>query len=402
MASNGLGIVLFDCAEWMLARGYSRNTVHQYTQAVEHFGYWRSQSHPSSGQPKQSEVSEFLLLHLPKCACPAPAATTIRTCRAALARLMTFLGQSPQRELSGHQSGLIPVLVADFDTYMEEVCGLSAATRRYRRRYAREFLEWRFKRRRLDVGALRVDDAIRYVQARAPRLRPESLCVMNVSLRAFARFLESRRLCRAGLSEAWPTVARWKQAPPLPTLNERQCQELIDSAAPGSAAQKRDRAMLSLILGLGLRTSEIAAIQLDDIDWGAGVIAVRHSKQRRERVLPLPQPVGAAISGYLLDERPACSSRSLFVCHRIPKGAPITPERVRGAVRRAMARAGLERGGPHLLRHSFATVLHSRGVCLKELSDLLGHRHLDTTAIYARVNLTQLRQVALPWPTAEL
>jgi len=181
MASNGLGIILFDYAEWMLARGYSRNTAHQYTQAVEHFGYWRSQAHPSSGKPKRSEVAEFLALHLPRCACPAPAATTIRTCRAALARLMAFLGQGLQSAPLRERPGSIPALVADFDIFMEEVCGLSAATRRYRRRYAREFLEWRFKRRRLDAGELRVDDAIGYVQTRAPRLKPESLCVLNVS-----------------------------------------------------------------------------------------------------------------------------------------------------------------------------------------------------------------------------
>ena len=109
-----------------------------------------------------------------------------------------------------------------------------------------------------------------------------------------------------------------------------------------------------------------------------------------------------AILSYLHTGRPSSSSRRLFLCHRLPVGQPMTLERLRGAVRRIMRRSGLSCGGPHRLRHSFATRLHARGASLKEVADVLGHQHFDTTAIYARVNLSQLRKVALPWPRTHL
>jgi site-specific recombinase XerD len=112
--------------------------------------------------------------------------------------------------------------------------------------------------------------------------------------------------------------------------------------------------------------------------------------------------VARAILSYLRTGRPSSSSRRVFLCHRLPVGQPMTPERLRGAVRRIMRRSGLTGDGPHRLRHCFATRLHARGASLKEVADVLGHQHFDTTAIYARVNLSQLRKVALPWPRIRL
>jgi site-specific recombinase XerD len=149
---------------------------------------------------------------------------------------------------------------------------------------------------------------------------------------------------------------------------------------------------------LGLRGAEIIELCLEDIDWRAGTLVVRKNKQRRERLLPLLPLVAKPILNYLRTGRPPSSSRQLFLCHRLPVGQPMTMQRLRGAVRRIMRRAGLNGGGPHRLRHSFATRLHARGASLKEVADVLGHQNFDTTAIYARVNLSQLRKVALPWP----
>jgi site-specific recombinase XerD len=153
---------------------------------------------------------------------------------------------------------------------------------------------------------------------------------------------------------------------------------------------------------LGLRSEEIIGLCIEDIDWRAGTLVVRKNKQRRERLLPLPRLVAKAILSYLRTGRPSSSSRRLFLCHRLPVGQPMSVERLRGAVRRIMGRSGLKSGGPRRLRQSFATRLHARGASLKEVADVLGHQHLDTTAIYARVNLSQLRKVALPWPGTHL
>jgi integrase/recombinase XerD len=193
-------------------------------------------------------------------------------------------------------------------------------------------------------------------------------------------------------------VPKWKRSPALDVLTRQECRDLLRVVDCNEPAGRRDLAILRLIVDLGLRCTEVAEFLLEDIDWHSGTLSIRKNKERRGRLLPLPPLVGKAIINYLRDGRPKSASRHLFLCHRLPVGQPITPGRVRGAVRRAMQRSGISRGGMHRLRHAFATRLHARGASLKEVADVLGHKHFDTTATYARVNLLQLAKVALPWP----
>jgi integrase/recombinase XerD len=402
MAANGLGIILFRYADWLLEKGYSRDTIHLYTQAVEHFGFWRAKHHPRSQGVRASEVAEFLNSHLSRCHCPPPAATHLPTCRSALNRFMTMLGCRKSSWQSCKTDGPAGTLVADFDQHMAKICGLSPATRLYRRRYAREFLKWRFEGKRWDLTKLCFADFVDYVKLRAPRLKPASVAVMMTSLRSLVRFLEFEGRCRSGLSQSWPRVPNWKQSPPSDVLTTKECRDLLRCVDCHCPSGQRDFAILRLMTDLGLRGAEIVELCLEDIDWRARTLVVRKNKQRRERLLPLPPLVAKAILSYLHTGRPRSSSRRLFLCHRLPVGHAMTPERLRGAVRRIMSRSGLAGGGPHRLRHSFATRLHARGASLKEVADVLGHQDLDTTAIYARVNLSQLRKVALPWPRTQL
>ena len=402
MAVNGLGIILFHYADWLQQNGYGRNTIHLYTQAVEHFGFWRAKRHPRSQSVQSSEVAEFLNSHLSRCGCPPPAATSLQTCRSALNRLMSMLGCRNPSPQSCEGEGPIGTLVADFDQHLTKVCGLSPATRFYRRRYAREFLGWRFEGKRWDLTKLCFADFVNYVKFLVPRLKPASVGVMMTSLRSLVRFLEFEGRCRTGLSQVWPRVPNWKQSPPSDVLTTIECRDLLQCMDRHCPSGQRDFAILRLMTDLGLRGEEIVELCLEDIDWRAGTLVVRKNKQRRERLLPLPPLVAKAILSYLRTGRPSSSSRRLFLCHRLPVGEPMTGERLRGAVRRIMRRSGLTGGGPHRLRHSFATRLHARGASLKEVADILGHQHFDTTAIYARVNLPQLRKVALPWPRTPL
>lgn len=151
-------------------------------------------------------------------------------------------------------------------------------------------------------------------------------------------------------------------------------------------------------LDLGLRSGEIAHISLDDIDWRAGTITLRHTKGRRDDVLPLPATTGAAIVAYLEQERPKTRNRAVFVRHQTPRGEPVGPDLVRKAIRQAFAQAGLPYTRSHLLRHSMANRLLAGGASLKEVADVLRHRSLNTTMIYAKLDSRNLTEVALAWP----
>jgi integrase len=159
--------------------------------------------------------------------------------------------------------------------------------------------------------------------------------------------------------------------------------------------------MVRCALDLGLRRGEVAGLSLDDIDWRAGTITLRRTKSRREDCLPLPAATGRAIADYLRLERPQTDSRAVFVRHGTPRGRPIGPDCVGKTIRQAYARAGLPYTGAHLLRHTMASRLLAGGSSLKEVADVLRHRSLDTTLIYAKLDSRNLSAVALPWPGGE-
>ena len=236
------------------------------------------------------------------------------TCRTALNRLMAMLGIEKPVSRSG-DSVPIRALVTSYDQHMEAVSGLSDATRLYRRRYVREFLAWRFKRKPIDPTKLCFADFLGYVNYRAPLLKPASTAVMITSLRGFVRFLEFEQRCSPGLWRAWPAVARWKKSPPPDIPTRTQCRDLLRTVDLSRPAGRRDLAILRLIVDLGLRCSEVSELCLEDIDWRAGTLTVRKCKQRRERSLPLPESTGRAISAYLRTARPESSCRQLFLCH---------------------------------------------------------------------------------------
>ena len=151
---------------------------------------------------------------------------------------------------------------------------------------------------------------------------------------------------------------------------------------------------------LGLRTSEVAGVRLDDIDWREGTLTVSSTKTRRFIILPLPKRLGQAIVDYICNGRPKSTDRHIFLRHVAPKSSPIARHIVQNAVQRACSRASLEwcHISPHAFRHTIASRMHEKGATFKEIADVLGHQQIDTVSIYAKVNLRQLSEVALPWP----
>ena len=161
----------------------------------------------------------------------------------------------------------------------------------------------------------------------------------------------------------------------------------------------RDRAILVLLARLGLRAGEIAALDLDDLDWRAGQLRLRAGKSRRERVLPLAQEVGAALAEYLQHGRPSCSGRRVFLAFTDPV-RDFHPAAVTRLVQRNLKRAGIPLGrltGAHMLRHTAASRMVNGGASFKDVADVLGHRSLQTTGIYAKLDLDGLAGMALPW-----
>ncbi|HND40650.1 MAG TPA: tyrosine-type recombinase/integrase, partial [Accumulibacter sp.] len=164
---------------------------------------------------------------------------------------------------------------------------------------------------------------------------------------------------------------------------------------------RRGYAIVRCALDMGLRAGEIANLSIDDIDWREGTVTMKGTKSRRQDILPLPMATGQALADYLQHERPANPSRALFFCRRESRDIPVTTHAVQNVIRRACRRVGLPDSGSHLLRHTLACRLVENGSSLKEVADVLRHRSLETTRIYAKLDTPSLAEVALPWPGSE-
>jgi integrase len=272
------------------------------------------------------------------------------------------------------------------------------ATRKARRRYAREWLDGQLGRQRLGLRSLKPRDLFRYVNARAKSLKGTNVHALAVGLRSFLRFLEFTGRIRPGLAGAVPCPASPPFPPPTNILDPSERLRFLGSFDRNTSVGRRDYAIALCFSELALRANEVAALTLDDVDWRAQTVRLRQTKQRRERLLPLPSRVARALAVYLQRRRPVVDHRRLFITRRPPCGRPFLTDGVRHVIGRAFGRCGIKATGPHSLRQSWATAAHQRGADLKLVADVLGHGSVDTTAQYAKVHFEQLRQAALPWP----
>ena len=175
----------------------------------------------------------------------------------------------------------------------------------------------------------------------------------------------------------------------------------IDAISTATPTGVRNRAILLLLATTGLRNKELRSLELRDIHWRAAEVLVRRTKARRDRVVPLLQDAGAALAEYVLHARPRSDSRARLPEHIPPVGLHRHSASFPRIVRSALERGGIELprvAGAHLVRHSLATQLVRQKRPINEVADLLGHRSIDTTAIYVKVALPQLAAVALPFP----
>lgn len=397
---NPLGQGLEDLAVFLTQRGYAPSVIRLYITVAAHFGTWLKQGGIHLRSITERTVSSFLDGHLPECRCHSPHAPRGKEARAALGHLLEALRCTGRiRPASPPQVKPIDREVDQFETHLRTTCALAKNTIIYRVRYAREFLVSTYGRQSPKLSNLTPETVSDFVFSQARHLKPASMKVLATSLRSYFRFVNLRGCCQRDLSCAVPTVAAWKKSHLPRTLSPEQIERLLVTFDRSTATGRRDYALCLCLVDLALRSGEVARLCLEDLDWRAGTVCITSGKTARPRLLPLSKRVGQGISDYLRHGRPRSLARQVFLRHAMPHGQPITPAMVANAVARGWARsaAGQRSIGPHVLRHSAASLMHERGATFKEIADVLGHQQIDTVSIYAKVNLAQLARVAMPW-----
>lgn len=221
---------------------------------------------------------------------------------------------------------------------------------------------------------------------------------MGAAVRAFLRYSAALGECKAELVQAVPAVASWRGASLPRYVAAAEVKRIVSACDRRTAVGRRDHAILLLLARLGLRAGDVSGLLLGDVDWELGGLLV-DGKGRRQDRLPLPQDVGDGILGYLRRGRPLTDDEHVFIRSRPPwKG--LTRCAISDIVDRAIRRAGVKAPfhGAHLLRHSLATKMVRDGASLSSIAKVLRHRSIETTAIYAKVDVALLRDVVQPWP----
>jgi site-specific recombinase XerD len=286
-----------------------------------------------------------------------------------------------------------------YEQYLREARALASATIVNYVPFIRDFLEHRFGHGQVRLSGLCAGDVVRFVQRQAPRLHLKRAKLMTTALRSFLHYARYRGELTLDLAAAVPVVANWSM-PSIPrAISADHVRQLLASIDRRTAIGRRDYAVLLLLARLGLRASEVAFLELDDIDWNTGRLYVR-SKGAQRLELPLPTEVGKAIAAYLRRGRPHSTSRRVFLRAKAPIRGFRGPGGIGSIVRHSLKRAGIHAPttGAHQFRHGLASEMLRQGASLSEIGELLGHRHPQTTKIYAKVDIEALRRLALPWP----
>ncbi len=292
-------------------------------------------------------------------------------------------------------------LIHRYELYLKREQGLQRASLVAYRPFVKRFLVEHFEDQLPRLEALNAPDISNFVRRHAPSMTPKRAQLMVSALRSFFRFLLQRGEIATDLAACVPAVADWRLSTVPKYLGADEVGRLLSSCDLHVGIGRRNHAILLLLARLGLRASEVVALELDDIDWRAGEIRIRGKGHQHDR-LPLPPDVGVALTTYLCRDRPGVSTRQVFIRSKAPLQGFAGPVAISTIVRRAMQRAGIEGAGKgvaaHLLRHSLATGMLRNGASMVEIAEILRHRTPATTEIYAKVDICGLRSLAQPWP----
>jgi site-specific recombinase XerD len=246
-----------------------------------------------------------------------------------------------------------------------------------------------------DLQQLTLGEVTEFMVRHSRRLAVGTARNLAVGLRSFLGWLHVQGCIDQRLAQAVPAPSGPRESGLPRWLSSPELAALLAARDDKSALERRDHAIVVMLVRLGLRAGEVAGLSLDDIDWHAGQITVSGTGARTER-LPLPVDVGEALVAYPKRGRPKTDCRALFLGADAPLGLSATG--VADVVRRAFVRAGMSAVGPHRLRHSAATAMMRAGASLDEVGQVLRQRDAAVTARYAKVDFVALRQLAVPWP----
>ena len=382
----------------LLRQGYSEAGIRSPLQVIRNFITWISVRQVDFGELNDSSIDLFFRER------PRPGHVR-RGDLASLRKFLEYLREAGVTPTAPQQidESEIGRLKRRFSCWLVEERGLSETTLSNYLPVVHSFLTECFSSGVVEPPDIDVSDITDFVRRQAAATGVRRAQLMTTALRSFFRFLRSRGDVITDLSACVPTVSGRRLTTLPKSLLPKEVESLVQSCDRSTDVGRRDCAILLILARLGLRAGEIVAMELEHIDWEAGILTV-HGKGGRRDQLPIPHDVGEAVAAYICDGRPRCTTRRVFIRARAPHRGFAGSAAIDDVVRRALDRAGLDppRKGAHLLRHSLATDMLRHGAALTEIGEILRHSSPGSTEIYAKVDLTALTVLAQPWPGGDV
>jgi site-specific recombinase XerD len=381
----------------VLNKGYKPTTVVGQLRLIARLNRWLLRTDHDLGR-----LDERVLEHFQKCE-QKKRRTAANGARITLRRLLGVLRDArvaPLAEGSPVRRTAVQCLTDRYRRHLLDDQGLAESTVVNYTWHVQKFLSEQFGAGAVNLIGLQAQDATRFIQQTARDHSARHAQLLVAALRSFFRFLHFQGEIEMDLAPALPKVANWALSSLPKYISAGAVQRVLDQCDRQTAVGRRNHAVLLLLARLGMRGGEVLRLNLEDIDWHNARIIIRASKGPGWTQLPLTAEVGEAIARYLRLDRPRCNCRRVFLRARAPLIALSDTQAITSLARRALKKAGIEsaRKGAHLFRHSLATDMLRHGASLNEIGELLRHRSPNSTAVYAKVELTALRPLALSWP----
>ena len=377
--------------------GYASGSISTKRAALRRFLQWRRRRKPPGSEPDESEVVQFLARSSrldPAHRCLASTALF------AFLKYLRCQGVISSSAPEASES-ISSAMEKRYEDFLRNDKGLAESSIRVYLPLVDDLLGFLQKRNGgnsvlgLDAGVLRA-----FLFDRTHGRSSEFTRLLATSLRSFLRFLHGQGEISHDLTAAVPAVRRWNQADVPRKLTPEELDRILKAPDRSTATGRRDLAILILLARLGLRASEVLALELGDIHWRTGEILIRGKGGRRE-LLPLPREVGDALARYLRLDRGVRPIQKVFLRANAPRVPLAGPASIGHIVRHVMAQAEVERPkqiAAHLFRHTLASRMLQQGASLREISEILRHRSPTSTEIYAKIDMRSLNEVIRPWP----
>ncbi|MDR2705410.1 MAG: site-specific integrase [Planctomycetaceae bacterium] len=295
----------------------------------------------------------------------------------------------------------IPQEIVRYVNYLRDQRDLADFTIAAHRNGIHEFLRHFFSKRKISIRQIKPKQINQFFQLISPSPHNSKRRRFRAILKGYFQYLEIHGTPTRHLIAAIPLISVPRRAPSPCLVSEKELKLLLNSIDHSSRLGKRTHATILCLNDLGIRIGDVTRINLDNLDWRGGTICIGNHKTSASFLLPMSQRVGNALATYIKDARPISKSRRVFLNHYSRSGGtPATEDALKVNINKQWKTAGLfgKLSGTHIFRRSMATHLLEKGIPLKEIADFLGHRTIESTALYTQIDLSSLRQVAQSWP----